>query len=162
VVVFPELSLTGHELDAAAVDPADDRFAPVIDACAATGSIALVGRRPQAFMESWLEPRPRHLQRHRDPRARGGHRSIGHGRLRRGVLDSADSSVQEQRARRIASRHRVWVAIASFAGSTGGAYETAAAQSRSWSPEGVVVASAGRRVSRIARATLTKKTATSP
>lgn len=43
VVVFPELSLTGYELDAGAVSPADDALAPIVDACAASGSVAFVG-----------------------------------------------------------------------------------------------------------------------
>jgi predicted amidohydrolase len=43
VVVFPELSLTGYELDAAAVRPDDPALQPIVDACAATGSVALVG-----------------------------------------------------------------------------------------------------------------------
>jgi len=43
VVVFPELSLTGYELDADAVAPGDDVLAPVVEACTATGSVALVG-----------------------------------------------------------------------------------------------------------------------
>jgi len=43
VVVFPELSLTGYELDAAPVQCDHDALTPIIDACAATGSIALVG-----------------------------------------------------------------------------------------------------------------------
>jgi predicted amidohydrolase len=43
VVVFPELSLTGYELDAPTVAADDLRLAPIIDACAETGAIALVG-----------------------------------------------------------------------------------------------------------------------
>ena len=43
VVVFPELSLTGYELDAPAVDPSDVRLRPVIEACATAASVALVG-----------------------------------------------------------------------------------------------------------------------
>jgi predicted amidohydrolase len=43
VVVFPELSLTGYELDAPLLDPADARLGPLVDACAITGTIALVG-----------------------------------------------------------------------------------------------------------------------
>jgi predicted amidohydrolase len=43
VVVFPELSLTGYELDAPPVDPADSRLGPLIGACADAGSVALVG-----------------------------------------------------------------------------------------------------------------------
>ncbi len=43
LVVFPELSLTGYDLAAPAVDPADARLAPLVAACAATGAVALVG-----------------------------------------------------------------------------------------------------------------------
>ncbi|MEV6165875.1 carbon-nitrogen hydrolase family protein [Streptomyces sp. NPDC052052] len=43
VVVFPEMSLTGYELDAAPVAPDDDRLAPIVAACAETGTLALVG-----------------------------------------------------------------------------------------------------------------------
>jgi predicted amidohydrolase len=44
VVVFPELSLTGYDVDASpVVDPGDGRLGPLIDACAATGSVALAG-----------------------------------------------------------------------------------------------------------------------
>ncbi len=43
VVVFPELSLTGYELDAQIVTTQDQRIAPIVEACALTGSLALVG-----------------------------------------------------------------------------------------------------------------------
>ncbi len=43
VVVFPEMSLTGYELDAAPIAPDDARLAPIVDACAATGALALAG-----------------------------------------------------------------------------------------------------------------------
>lgn len=43
LVVFPELSLTGYDLDADSVDPADERLAPLVAACAAADSYALVG-----------------------------------------------------------------------------------------------------------------------
>jgi predicted amidohydrolase len=43
LVVFPELSLTGYELDAALVEPGDAALDPIVAACAATGSTALVG-----------------------------------------------------------------------------------------------------------------------
>ena len=43
VIVFPELSLTGYELDAAPVSPDDERLSPLIAACAETGSLALAG-----------------------------------------------------------------------------------------------------------------------
>ncbi|MFI6325250.1 carbon-nitrogen hydrolase family protein [Nonomuraea sp. NPDC050556] len=43
VVVFPELSLTGYELDAPVLDPADPRLGPLVEACAETGAVALAG-----------------------------------------------------------------------------------------------------------------------
>ena len=43
VMVFPELSLTGYWLTADAVDPADDRLAPLVAACAEAETTALVG-----------------------------------------------------------------------------------------------------------------------
>ncbi len=43
VVVFPELSLTGYELDAECVSPADGALTAIVEACAETDTIALVG-----------------------------------------------------------------------------------------------------------------------
>jgi len=43
VVVFPELSLTGYQLDAPAIAADDPRLTPIIAACAETGATALVG-----------------------------------------------------------------------------------------------------------------------
>ncbi|WP_051941170.1 carbon-nitrogen hydrolase family protein [Phaeacidiphilus oryzae] len=43
VVVFPEMSLTGYELDAEPVAPGDERLRPLITACAETGTLALAG-----------------------------------------------------------------------------------------------------------------------
>jgi predicted amidohydrolase len=43
VVVFPELSLTGYELDADAVGPDDEALTPIVEACTEMQSIALVG-----------------------------------------------------------------------------------------------------------------------
>lgn len=43
LVVFPELSLTGYELDAEPVAVDDERLAPIIEVCAATRAVALVG-----------------------------------------------------------------------------------------------------------------------
>src|SRR5579883_411193 len=43
VVAFPELSLTGYELDAPPVSPDDPRLQPLIEACGEMGSLALVG-----------------------------------------------------------------------------------------------------------------------
>ncbi|MGK5679135.1 carbon-nitrogen hydrolase family protein [Actinoplanes sp. URMC 104] len=43
LVVFPELSLTGYDMDAPLLSPDDPRLRPLIDACAATDTIALAG-----------------------------------------------------------------------------------------------------------------------
>ena len=43
VVVFPELSITGYELDAEAIDADDPRLAPLVAACAETATLALLG-----------------------------------------------------------------------------------------------------------------------
>lgn len=43
LVVFPELSLTGYELDAAPVGVGDPALIPLVEVCAATGSVALAG-----------------------------------------------------------------------------------------------------------------------
>jgi len=43
LVVFPELSLTGYDLDAESIGPDDERLAPLVAACAAAGAVALVG-----------------------------------------------------------------------------------------------------------------------
>src|SRR5262249_27132763 len=43
VVVFPELSLTGYELDAPAISAEDPRLTPIVEACAETRSMALAG-----------------------------------------------------------------------------------------------------------------------
>ena len=43
VVIFPEMSLTGYELQAPVVDLGDDLWRPLVQACAQTGAVALVG-----------------------------------------------------------------------------------------------------------------------
>jgi predicted amidohydrolase len=43
VVVFPELSLTGYDVDVRALSTDDEALRPVADACAETGTVALVG-----------------------------------------------------------------------------------------------------------------------
>ncbi len=54
-----------------------------------------------------------------------------------------DHPVVAERARRIATDHDRWVAVASFAGSTGEGYDPAAGRSGIWSPDGVEVVRAG-------------------
>jgi predicted amidohydrolase len=43
LVVFPELSLTGYELDAAPISTDDNAFGIIADACAETDAVSLVG-----------------------------------------------------------------------------------------------------------------------
>jgi hypothetical protein len=73
------------------------------------------------------------------------------------VLELAsDVAVIEERARRIAAGHGVWVAIASFAGSTG-TYAPAAGCSGVWAPDGAAAARVGPEIGAIAGATLTAR-----
>lgn len=77
-----------------------------------------------------------------------------------GVLESADDAeVQPTRARRIVDDHGIWVAVASFAGSTGEGFggdsmTGAAGGSAIWRPDGSCAASAGTAAGAIARATV--------
>lgn len=197
VVVFPELSLTGYELDAPAVAVDDPRLTPIVDACAQVGSLALVGAPVAddagdhiaflavdgggasiAYRKMWLSDTEARrfapglapavvevdgwrlgLAICKDtgvPQHASDTAALGIDVYVAGVLDSADeSSIQEERAHRVTGDHHVWVVVASFAGSTGGGYEHAAARSRIWSPDGVLVAEAGLDTGGIARATLT-------
>jgi predicted amidohydrolase len=43
ISIFPELSLTGYELDSPPVHPSDPRLTPLVEACRETGSLAVVG-----------------------------------------------------------------------------------------------------------------------
>jgi predicted amidohydrolase len=198
VVVFPELSLTGYELDAPAIDAEDPRLGPIVEACAETGSLALVGAPVRgeaggssiamlavdgsgatvAYRKLWLgtaeaerftpggKPavlevdgwrlglaicRDTGIRQHASDTA-----ALGIDAYVAGVLESAeDAAVPQERARRVAADHQVWVAVASFAGSTGGGYDHAAGGSGIWRPDGVAVARAGPETGAIAAATLT-------
>jgi predicted amidohydrolase len=197
VVVFPELSLTGYELDAPAVALADPRLAPLVAACVETGSLALAGApvhgeagRPHiamlavdgggvtvAYRKSYLDPTE---ARRFTPGAVPAAIEVDGWRLGLGICkdtgvpahaaDTAalgvdayvagtlmfafEATIQDERARRIATGHRVWVAFASFAGPTGGGYGETAGRSGIWAPDGVVAAQAGPETGGLARATL--------
>jgi len=198
VLVFPELSLTGYELDAPAIPVDDPRLTPIVEACAEAGSLALVGAPVQddagptyiamlaidgtgttvAYRKMWLgggEPsrfspggRPAVLEVDgwrlglavcKDtgvPQHASDTAALGMDAYVAGVLESADdAAVPGERARRVAADHRVWVAVASFAGSTGGGYDRAAGGSGIWTAEGIAIAQAGPETGSIARATLT-------
>ena len=186
MVVFPELSLTGYELDADTIDPGDPRLAPIAAACAETGSLALVGApvagetgRPHiavlavdgrgasvAYRKTWLggaEPDrfaagdgPAVLEVDgwrlglaicmdtRVPQHASDTASLGIDAYVAGTCESAeDAARQDNRARRIATDHDVWVAFASFAGPTGRGYADSAGRSGIWSADGAVVVQAG-------------------
>lgn len=197
VVLFPELSLTGYELDAPVVSSEDPRLAPIFTACAETGSVALAGAPigdPDgrdyiamlaidetgariAYRKMWLGEaevqrfwpgsaparieidgwrlglaicKDTGIPQHAIETA-----ALGIDAYLAGVLEfEKDAHIPEQRARRIAAAHGAWVAMASFAGSTGGGYERAAGHSGIWVPDGTALALAGAAPDAIATATL--------
>jgi predicted amidohydrolase len=198
VVVFPELSLTGYELDAPTLAADDPRLEPLVAACAATASVALVGApvagegaraniamlavdgsgATVAYGKLWpgdeevgrFAPgdapavltvdgwrlglaicRDTGIARHAADTAALGMDAYVAGT----VMAPDEREVQDERARLNATSHGVWVAVASFAGATGGGYALTAGCSGIWSPTGDVVVQAGPEVGAIVRATLT-------
>jgi predicted amidohydrolase len=197
VVVFPELSLTGYELDAPALAAGDPRLAPIIEACAESDAIALAGAPVEgeggrvhigmlaidgsgarvAYLKMWLGdaeaerfapgPAPAAIEvdgwrlglaickdtgvrRHASDTA-----ALGIDAYVAGTVKSVEEAgLQAERARRVATEHRVWVAVSSFAGSTGGGFEHAAGRSAIWNADGMPVAQAGTEAGEIARASL--------
>ena len=72
-----------------------------------------------------------------------------------GVLEFAeDADVPAERSARIASDHGIWVALASFAGSTGGGYDRSAGRSIIRARDGSVLAEAGMSVGEVVWATV--------
>jgi predicted amidohydrolase len=197
VVVFPELFLTGYELDAPAIGVEDPNLAPIVEACAGMGSLALVGAPVDgdagkshiamlaisatgasvAYHKMWLgavelnrftpgdEPAALEVDRWRlglaickdtsIPQHASDTAALGIDAYLAGTLESAaDAALQAERARRVATGYDVWVAVASFAGSTGGGFDRAAGRSAIWASNGVVIAQAGPEPGAVARATL--------
>jgi predicted amidohydrolase len=203
VVVFPELSLTGYEFGAPAVAADDPRLAPIIEACAETGTVALAGApvddpdgrsyiavlaidgagaavayrkinvhsseagrfSPGEDVPAVLEVdgwrlglavcRDTGIDRHAAALAAEGIDVYA-----AGVLDHRrDAAVPWERARRITRGHGVWVAFASFAGSTGEGFDDALGCSGIWAPDGQLLAQAGPEVGGIARTTLNRSAA---
>lgn len=197
VVVFPELSLTGYELDTPAIAVDDPQLAPIVEACAESGSLALMGAPVQggagrahiamlavdgtgaavAYRKMWLgaaeairfAPGSRPAVLDVDgwrlglaickdtgiPQHASDTAALGIDAYVAGVLESAeDAAVQAERAHRVATGHQVWVAVASFAGSTGGGFAEAAGRSAIWRRDGVAIAQAGPEPGAIAHATL--------
>jgi predicted amidohydrolase len=196
VVVFPELSLTGYELDAPAVAVDDPRLAPIVEACAEMGSVALVGAPVNghgdrvhigmlavdgrgatvAYRKTWLhgtesdrfapgEPGVLEVDGWRlglaickdtgIPQHATDTAALGVDAYVVGILESADdAAVLDERARRVAADHGLWVVMASFAGSTGGGFSEAAGRSGIWTSDGALVARAGPEPGAMARAAL--------
>lgn len=195
VVVFPELSLTGYELHTALLAADDRRLAPLVSACAETGSVALVGAPLRdgphiamlavdaadvsvAYRKIWLAETESArfvpgvhpavwevdgwrlgLAVCRDtgvPQHAADTAALGMDAYVAGIVESAaGTTVPDDRARRVAVDQDVWVAVASFAGPTGGGFDDAAGRSGIWSPGGRTVAQAGRNPGELARAVLT-------
>lgn len=59
------------------------------------------------------------------------------------VMFADERAVQDERASRLAASLGVWVAIASFAGATGGGYSECAGRSGVWTPDGELAVQAG-------------------
>jgi predicted amidohydrolase len=197
VVVFPELSLTGYELDAPPIAVDDPLLRPIVEACAGSGSVALVGAPLRgdaersfiamlavdgggvsvAYRKVWVDETEAHrfsaggapavlevdgwrlgLAICRDtgiPQQWADTAALGMDVYVAGTLMSADEvAVQDERACRIATAHRVWVAMASFAGPTGGGYDRSAGCSGIWTPDGALVGRAGPEPGAVARATI--------
>ena len=197
VVVFPELSLTGYQLDAPAITAEDPRLTPIVEACAEAGLLALVGAPVQgeasrshiamvavdgtgatvAYHKMWLgtiesdrftpgsKPAVLDVDGWRlglaickdtgIPQHASDTVALGIDAYVAGTVKSADeAALQHERARRVATDHQVWVAVASFAGSTGGGFTRAAGRSGIWTPDAVLIAETGPETGAIARATL--------
>jgi predicted amidohydrolase len=200
VVVFPELSLTGYELDAPAMTVDDPRLESIVAACAEMGAVALVGAPlvgvdgaegpfiamfaidgdgvTVAYRKIWLgsteterfmpgrEPAvievdgwrlglaickdtgiPQHAA---DTAAQGIDAYVAGS-----VKTVAEGALQDVRAQRVATRHGIWVVVASGAGPLGGGYDPAAGRSGIWAPGGARVSQVGAEPGAVARATLT-------
>ena len=192
VVVFPEMSLTGYELDAPPVAPDDQRLAPIIDACAATGTLALVGAPVPgphigilavdgtgarvAYGKVYLhssesgrfvpgEPTVLEVDGRRLGLAVCRDTGIAEHAARTAALGidgyvagilhhDHEGGLAGERARRIAADHGVWVAMAAFAGPTGGGFGATSGRSGIWSATGDLLAEAGTRAGDLARAVL--------
>jgi predicted amidohydrolase len=67
-----------------------------------------------------------------------------------------DRDVQPERAARMIQNHPVWVAIASFAGATGGGFDETAGRSAVWRPNGTTAVMLDREAGQVAHATASR------
>ncbi|MEU4545015.1 carbon-nitrogen hydrolase family protein [Nonomuraea dietziae] len=197
VVVFPELSLTGYELEAQAINADDPRLAPIVEACRRAGSVALVGAPVRderggehiamlavdasgvtvAYRKLWLgteearrfapgdKPAVLELDGWRlglavckdtgVPQHAADTAALAMDAYVAGTVKHVEEKgLQDERARRVATDHGVWVAVASFAGPTGGGFANTAGCSGIWAPGGALITQAGPEIGAVARATL--------
>lgn len=194
VVVFPEMSLTGYELDAVPIPPDDERLAPIVAACAEAGTLALVGApvpgpgigvlavdghgarvaykkvhlhgsetlhfvpgEPTAIdVDGWrlglAVCRDTGIPEHAEKTV-----ALGIDGYVAGVIHADhEAEVHGKRARRVAADHGVWVAVAAFAGPTGGGFDRTSGRSGIWSPEGELITEASAACDDVARAVFSK------
>jgi predicted amidohydrolase len=193
VVVFPEMSLTGYELNAAPIAPDDERLTPIIAACAETGTLALVGAPVPGpsigvlamdgggarvvYAKVYLhgdeadrfvpgEPTVIEVDGWRlglavcrdtgVPEHTAKTAALGMDGYVAGVVHADhEADVHDERARRAATDHGVWVATAAFAGPTGGRFDRTSGRSGIWSAEGELLAEASAAPDDLARAIFT-------
>ncbi|MFF6784042.1 nitrilase-related carbon-nitrogen hydrolase [Streptomyces sp. NPDC012510] len=194
VVVFPEMSLTGYELDAAPISPDDERLAPIVAACAETGTLALVGAPVPgphigilavdgdgvrvaygkvhlhgSEAVDFVPGQPAVIDVDgvrlglavcRDtgiPAHAARTAALGIDGYVAGVVHADhEAEVHGERARRVAADHGVWVAMAAFAGPTGGGFDRTSGRSGIWSADGVLLAEASPAPDEVARAVFSK------
>ena len=191
LVVFPEMSLTGYELDAPDVDLGSPDLEPLVRACAETGTLALAGAPVAgryiatlavdadgtrvAYRKRWVhgdevgrfEPgdpptaievdglrvglgicRDTGVDEHVE-----GVAGLGLDLYVAGVVHlPSELGEQDRRGERIARACRAPVALASFAGPTGGGYGQTAGTSTIWTEGGSIAARAGAEPGDFARA----------
>jgi predicted amidohydrolase len=143
IVVFPELSLTGYEFDAALVEPDDVAVRP--DGVAVLYRKQWIGDDAAVRFSPGDEPTVTEVDGWRIGVGICRDTGIGAHVEQMAVLDidvyvaglvhrADELSEQERRAVSIAARCRAYVAFASFAGPTGGGYQETAGSSAIWSP----------------------------
>ncbi|WP_208188822.1 carbon-nitrogen hydrolase family protein [Arthrobacter woluwensis] len=200
IVIFPELSLTGYDLEAPAVELDDPLLKDLVDVCADAGSVALIGAPvgesdrlsiatlrvdadgvSVAYRTTWLHGeestrftpgsgpstidvdgwvvglaicRDTGQSQHTAQMARQGVDLYA-----AGVVDVAADVVECQARAFVISRALAApVAIASFAGPTGGGFDETAGHSAVFAADGTKLAEADGRPGGMARAELTRRT----
>lgn len=199
LVIFPELSLTGYDLDAPVVDMNDPLLKDLVDVCAQEGSVALIGAPvgegghqsiatlrvdgtgvTVVYRKSWLHGdeftrftpgsgpstidvdgwvvglaicRDTGQSRHTAQMAAHGVELYA-----AGVVDVAADVVECQARAFVISRALAApVAIASFAGPTGGGFDETAGHSAIFAADGTMLAEADGRAGSMVRAELTRR-----